>query len=245
MSQFITIPEIITYEDDDFIVTSVVQGVATLTSQSSSSTVITVPGGVNDTGRTKVAYNCFTNLNNADDYHARRLNNTVWRTADEDTRTSALFWATDILHRQSWIGAPTVYEQALTWPRRFVPNRNSILQGFSGQLEYIDTNAPVGLTFKYFDDQSMPKFLQDATAELALYLIKRANSGKDEVSQYTDQLSSLSLGGGAVNLAFREDNDYITDMPYQVYHIISDFLKEVKEFDPSVKAVRSVSLHRR
>ena len=243
MSQF-TIPEILTYENDNFVVTEVNQGAAVLSDADGNPTSLTIPAGDALVGSTKVAYNCFTNLENADAYHGRRLNNSVWRTADEDTRTSALFWATDILHRQSWIGAPTVYEQALTWPRRFVPNRNSILQGFSGQLEYIDINTPVSLTFRYFDDQSIPSFLQDASSELALYLIQRSNSGKNEVSQYTDQLSSLSLGGGAVNLAFREDNDYITDMPYQVYHIISDFLKEVKEYDPSVKGVYTASLNR-
>lgn len=197
-----------------------------------------------DTTVDKTVYNCFSTLNEADIYHGRRLNNSQWRTADEDTRASALFWATDILHRQSWIGAPLNYEQRLTWPRRYVPNRNSILQGFRGDLEYIDINTPVSLTFRYLDDRSIPQFLKDATAELANYLILREASGKNEVSQYTDQLSSLSLGGGAVNLAFREDNDYITDMPYQVYHIISDFLKEVKEYDPSIKSAHSVVLHR-
>ena len=189
-------------------------------------------------------YNCFCSLTEADTYHGRRLGNDLWRNANEDTRTSALFHATDILHRQKWIGAPTIYEQKLSWPRRFVPNRLSINQGFTGDLEYIDINTPVSLTFRYLADNEIPEFLVDATAELANYLIQRAASGKNEVSQYTDQLSSLSLGGGAVSLAFREDNDYITDMPYQVLHIIKDFLREVTEFDPSLMGAWSSPLKR-
>ena len=86
--------------------------------------------------------------------------------------------------------------------------------------------------------------MKDATAELANYLILRAGSGKDEVSQYTDQLSSLSLGGGAVALNFREDTKYITDMPYQVYHIVSDFLREVTEYDPSITGAYTATLTR-
>lgn len=191
-------------------------------------------------------YNCFVSLDEADEYHARRLNNTEWRTGDEDTRKSALFWATDILNRQFWIGAPTKYDQNLTWPRRHVPNRNSILQGFRGDLEYVDKSVPLGMTYEYFDSEEIPEFLKQACSELALYLIKRTNSGKDEASIYADGLESLSLGGGAVNLNFRENEyTFMVDMPANVYQMIRDFLKEVKELDPSVQAVQSISLHRR
>ena len=198
----------------------------------------------NDSATGYTTYNSFSSLEEADTYHGRRLNNPTWRTADEDTRTSALFHATDILHRQKWIGAPTIYTQALSWPRRFVPNRLSINQGFTGDLEYIDINTPVSLTFRYLEDNSIPEFLKDATAELANYLLARSDSGKNEVSQYTDQLSSLSLGGGAVALNFREDAKYITDMPYQVLNIIKDFLREVTEFDPSVNGAYNAPLNR-
>ena len=50
-----------------------------------------------DTTLGKVEYNSFCDLIEADDYHARRLNNSGWRTADEDTKNSALYHATDIL----------------------------------------------------------------------------------------------------------------------------------------------------
>ena len=199
---------------------------------------------VNDNSVNKTSYNCFCSLEEADAYHGRRLANNDWRTANEDTRMSALFHATDILHRQKWIGAPKTYEQSLSWPRRFVPNRNSINQGFTGDLEYIDINTPVSLTFRYLEDDIIPQFLIDATSELANYLILRAASGKDEVSQYTDQVSSLSLGGGAVSLNFREDAKYLTDMPYQVYHIVSDFLREVTEYDPSITGAFTATLTR-
>jgi hypothetical protein len=102
------------------------------------------------------------------------------------------------------------------------------------------------MTYQYFDDEKIPEFLKQSTGELALYLIKRANAGKDEASVYSDELESLSLGGGAVNLNFREsDFTSMVDVPANVYHMIRDFLKEVKEMDPSVQAVQSISLHRR
>ena len=197
-----------------------------------------------DTTAEKSFYNTFCTQDEANEYHGRRLNNAAWVQADEDTVQKALYHATDILHRQKWIGAPTGYEQSLAWPRRFVPNRLSLNQGFRGDLEYIDINTPVSLTFRYIADDIMPEFLIHATAELANYLIVRSNSGKNEVSQYTDQLSELSLGSGAVALKFREDNNYLTDMPYQVYHIIKDFLAEVTEFDPSIRGAFTAPLDR-
>jgi len=241
MSLF-TIPEIITYETDDYTISSVSLGVATAVS-GDSSTTITVPAGNLTTSSVKVVYNCFTDLTFSDLYHSRRLNNDVWRTADEDTRTSALFWATDILNRQAWLGAPKDYDQALSWPRDFVPNRNSLNQGYRGKRDHLDIENASSLSFTYLEDDTTPKFLQDACAELALYLIKRSNSGKDEMSQYTDQLSTLSVGG--ISLGFREEDSYITDMPYQVYYMIRDFLGEVRELDPSVKSLQTVSLSRR
>ena len=210
-------------------------------------TNFTVPAIVlyeNDTTSNKTSYNSFVSLDEADVYHGRRLNNNVWRSADEDTITSAIYHATDILHRQKWIGAPKTYEQALSWPRRFVPNRNSINQGFTGDLEYIDINTPVSLTFRYEADNTVPQFLKDATAELANYILVRSASGKNEVSQYTDQLQNLSLGGGAISLNFREDAKYVTDMPHQVLNIIKDFLREVTEFDPSIQGAYSAPLRR-
>ena len=177
------------------------------------------------------SYNCFCSLLEADAYHGRRLNNDTWRTATEDTRTSALFHATDILHRQKWMGIPTSYSQALAWPREFIPNRISLNQGFSGDIVHVNADTPESLSFEYLSATSIPQFLKDATAELANYLIVRAASGKDEVSQFTDQVSSIGLGGGALNLSFREEKGAMTDMPDQVLSIIRDFLTELTEYD--------------
>jgi len=190
------------------------------------------------------SYNCFCSLLEADAYHGRRLNNDTWRTATEDTRKSALFHATDILHRQKWLGVPTLNSQALAWPRKFVPSRNSLNQGFGGNLKHVLMDDPTGSSFDYLSEASIPQFLKDSTAELANYLIVRAASGKDEVSQFTDQVSSIGLGGGALNLNFREENGAITDMPEQVLTIIRDFLTEITEYDVNSVGAYSSPLKR-
>lgn len=189
----------------------------------------------------KIEYNSFCDLIEADDYHARRLNNSDWRSATEETKNSALYHATDILHRQKWMGSPTATGQALAWPRKYVPNRLTLSRNdglIVDNYDYLESSV------EYLDENSVPLFLRDATAELANYLMVRAGAGKNEVSQYSDQLSNLSLGGGAVELSFREEAKYVTDMPHQVFHIIKDFLTEITEIDESVRGAYTASIIR-
>ena len=191
------------------------------------------------------SYNSFCSLDEADLYHSRRLGNSAFLTADLDTRTSALYWATDILNRQVWIGTPESSTQKLSWPRKYVPTRNTINLVSTGTSRRRNRERDENLTLftQYLDSTLIPEFLKDATSELALYLIEREASGLTTASQYDDQLSSLSLGGLSIQL--NENPEYASDMPHQVYHIVSDFLKSVKESDSSVKQVQSVNLTRR
>lgn len=180
------------------------------------------------------SYNCFSSLTEADTYHGRRLNNTVWREADEDTRISALFNATDILNRLDWTGIEETSGQLLAFPRRFMPTRESTHRrdyvGAVDYLDYINVN-----TLNYVDSTSIPQFLKEATAELANYIIIRHNAGETEVSQSEDTLSSISLGGGALSLDFREGNSNASttvDQPISntVLDIIADFLVSVPDY---------------
>jgi hypothetical protein len=214
MTQSLTIPAIVTFADE------LVSGVAN-------------------------SYNSFCSLDEADLYHARRLGNNAFVTADIDTRTSALYWATDILNRQVWIGTPEDSTQKLAWPRKYVPTRNTINLASTGSSRRRNRERDENLTLftQYLDSLLIPEFIKDATAELALYLIEREASGATTVSQYDDQLSSLTLGG--LSLEMNENADYLTDMPHQVFHMVSDFLKSIKESDPSIKQVQSVNLTRR
>ncbi len=186
-------------------------------------------------------YNSFCDLEEADVYHGRRLNNSLWRTADEDTRTSALFWATDILNRQDWLGNPVSYEQALAWPRKWVPNRLSSHRNWKRSERFEDIEDMHSI--KYLDSTIVPKVIKDATAELAQYLIARSGNDKNEAAQYDDQLESLTLGG--ISLNFREEEDYTTDMPYQVYFMVKEFLNSVTEGDSNIIGARTVRLTRR
>tara|TARA_B100000780_G_scaffold279205_1_gene256464 strand:- start:1343 stop:1987 length:645 start_codon:yes stop_codon:yes gene_type:complete len=191
------------------------------------------------------SYNTFSSIHEADYYHTRRLGNNAYIDASERTRTSALYWATDILNRQIWIGTPSSSTQKLAWPRKYVPTRNTINLDATSSRRRSRHERDENLTLfsQWQDDKKIPEFIKDATAELALYLIEREAAGATTMSQYDDSLSNLTLGG--MSLQLRENPEYLTDMPYQVFFIVSDFLKSVKESDPSIKQVQSVNLTRR
>ena len=191
------------------------------------------------------SYNSFCSLDEADLHHTRRLGANAYVVADVDTRTSALFWATDILNRQIWIGTPNSPNQKFSWPRKYVPTRNTInLEVTSSRRRTIhERDENLTLFSQWMDSTVIPEFLKEATAELALYVIERAEIGLTSVSQYDDDLTSLNLG--SLSLSFGEKSDYVTDMPYQVYNIVSDFLKMVKETDPSLPRITSLNLTRR
>lgn len=187
-----------------------------------------------------VTYNSFATIAEADNYHGRRLGNNLWISADNEVKTKAIFNATDILNRQNWIGVPTDYEQNLAFPRMYIPSRNSIdtNDDTSSQRGLDRGQAQYG--YSYLPSDSIPQFVKDATAELANFFIVKDASGKNEMSQYDDQVSDIKLGNMTIKL--REENNYITSLPHQVLFMIKDFLETIKETDSSIKIVRSVAL---
>jgi len=100
------------------------------------------------------AADAYTDVATADLYHATRLNVAKWSGASTADKESALKMATRQLERYDWVGEKTddLAANSLRWPRSYVYNAD-------GQLE---------------DDTVVPQAIQDATAELALDLLKAA-----------------------------------------------------------------------
>jgi len=190
---------------------------------------------------TTVGVNTLCGLTDADAYHGRRLNNSLWRSADEDTRTSALFHATDILNRQDWLGNPISYSQANAWPRKYVPNRLSAHRQWNKEGIFDDLDNVYSI--QYLPSDAIPEEIKHATAELAHYLIARADSGKSLDAASNDQLESLTLG--SLSMSFREENETITDMPQSVYVLIKDFLDSITEGDPSMVGAKTIKIVRK
>lgn len=107
----------------------------------------------------------------ADAYHATRLNSSVWTSATTADKESALKMATRRLESEDWKGikADDLAVNSLRWPRAELYNAD-------GQLQPSD---------------SIPKAIVDATAELALDLLKAA---ADETAGTTSATEEVQVG---------------------------------------------------
>lgn len=113
--------------------------------------------------------NSYATVAQADDYHARRLHKADWTGATTDTKEAALMWATQILEDgMDWVGAKRTTDQALRWPRSGVvtPDGDNI------------------------DDDTIPQFLINATAELARLLIAQDRAADPD----TKGFRSITVG---------------------------------------------------
>lgn len=153
-------------------------------------TLIVTPGGATSNGYVSVA--------DADTYHAYHPYASVWNDAEADSKIQAIVWATRILDEQiEWQGYRVTQAQLLRWPRSTVQDRDGY---------------PV-------DFATIPKFLKDATAELARHLLS-----KDRFQTLDDAIAGLrSVSAGSVSVEF-DSMDRIPLLPGSVRSLISGYI---------------------
>jgi hypothetical protein len=94
--------------------------------------------------------NSYCTLAEAETYFESRLHKDDWTSASDDTKNAALVWATQLLDDLvDWVGGKYTESQALRWPRWAVYDQDGYVVSWT----------------------SIPQFLKDATAELAMHLI--------------------------------------------------------------------------
>lgn len=103
-----------------------------------------------ETGSGSATANSYCSVSDGDTYHERRLHTSTWDDSDDETKERGLMWATQLLDSLvGWYGQKTSDTQALEWPRSGVVDRNDFT----------------------IDNDTIPSWLKDATAEFARLLI--------------------------------------------------------------------------
>ena len=150
-----------------------------------------------DTTIAGVNANSYTSLATASTYFSERLNSTVWTAATSALQETALIHATRTLDFWvDWEGYRSTEEQNLRWPRYDVQD----LDGYT------------------FDSDIIPDFLQDATAELAYYLLQEDRTAEPDTKGFKE------LGVGSLKLVVdKEDRDSITVIPDTVLSMIEGY----------------------
>lgn len=140
--------------------------------------------------------NSYLTVAEADTYHAGRLHNTAWTGADGPTKEAALLWATRLLDREQWTGYRTNELQGLRWPRSQVYDQDDF----------------------WIHQDVVPKFLKDATAELAFLLVQADRSA----DAGTEGFSKIKVGPIELEI---NSIDRVKTVSPEVYRMISYYLE--------------------
>lgn len=106
-------------------------------------------------------FNSYSTVAEADAYHATRLHNTAWTGATTPNKEAALIWATRNLDILEWKGYLTAPAQSHQFPRNML-FRDGGEYGYGSDALY---------NTMMFDPATVPDFVKQATAELAMYLL--------------------------------------------------------------------------
>lgn len=164
-------------------------------------------------------FNCYSTVAEANDYHSKRLHNTAWTGALTATKETSLMWATRLLDNLQWSGARTNPLQDHEFPRYGLwtdGNQHSI-------GDYLTHVAAI-------DQNTIPLFLKEATAELAMQLI----SSDATQATGTEGFSKIKVDTIELAMAPRDRPSWLTD---SVRNLCVKWLMNANKFTAPVRRV--------
>lgn len=148
----------------------------------------------------------YISIATADSYHQKRSGYSAWAALDNDDKVRALIGATDLLERLAYHGEKAVSTQALKFPRIY---RN------------------------VSDGSSIPRMIQHAMAELALWVATNTTSTSQasRAARRAAGVTSFKLGelsetyGEAGVAAVSGTGGTMSELPAPVQRLISDWVQ--------------------
>jgi len=129
--------------------------------------------------------NSYVSVESANDYFEAHLDGEQWK-LPASKKQAALTMATNRINRERFSGAPTTTSQRLQWPRSYVVSKNST--PYAG-----DVNTFAGGNY-FVDNTIIPLELEQATYELALFYIKKADGQFTANDDELETLESMKIG---------------------------------------------------
>ncbi len=145
--------------------------------------------------------NSYASIADGDTYHGASLYAPEWTNATAANKAIALGMATRVIDSNcSFRGYRKSMTQALEWPRIRAKNDD-----FYGQMP----GRISALFANYFDENSVPLRLKQATAQVALDLLR----GDRTLESGQKGLQSVGIGQGAVSVTFAQGEVGRADRP--------------------------------
>ena len=121
--------------------------------------------------------NCYVTLAEANQYFSDRPGSSTWTSATDDEKNQSLLFATKIIDKLNFFrGEKTDPDQALAFPRKYLPDPDP-------DVKY--TSDALRLRERYLDDTTVPDRVKYATYEQAFSVLKEPARFEDpELQQY-------------------------------------------------------------
>lgn len=156
--------------------------------------------------------NSFVSVEDAESYFSGRLYVATWVAAGDDDKARALIMATRAINNAiQWDGQRGSIEQALEWPRRWLPRRDA--PGYIPGYGFSSFG-------QYWPDDELPRQLVEATCEMALALFNNDRTADAD----TKGIRSIGLGNGAIDITF-DPGDRPIALTDEVMRLLSVFGK--------------------
>tara|TARA_R110002020_G_scaffold21484_3_gene72984 strand:+ start:558 stop:1112 length:555 start_codon:yes stop_codon:yes gene_type:complete len=137
----------------------------------------------------------------------------VWLKITESTRERYLIMSTRLIDQHyDFIGYKTTTDQALQWPRQNSPKDGKWAKGFG---------------LDYLDQDTIPSFLKDATAELARILVDT------DVTADPDGAGMKQIAMGGMAMTFNEKDRISQGV---IRSSVYSFLRKYGSYKPSLNA---------
>lgn len=156
--------------------------------------------------------NTYSTLAEAESYFEKTLYPGSWATGSITNKNIALVMATRLLDEQiAWDGLPTDDTQALQWPREYVTQRNN--------------------SEDYYDNDELPNWLKEATAEFAKFLLGEDTTTTNDLSDFT----SLEVGPITLDMRYISKT---TVLPSAVWDMCAFYGTKVSPSSGNITLVR-------
>ena len=130
--------------------------------------------------------NSYAPVTNADDYFGGSLNNSLWSVLSTTEKEQILVMATVRLESEIFGGYPATDTQRLQFPR------SNLISRYADDYYNSEGQYPTDM---YYPEDAIPKEIQEAQFELALYFLKKSNDNLGTMDEIDlEQLKQLEVG---------------------------------------------------
>lgn len=158
-----------------------------------------------------ISSNSYAPVANADDYFGGTNSDGTWSALTDTFKQQYLTMATTRLESELFGGYPVTTTQSLQFPRSNITSRYA---------EDYKSSTGAYPSSQYYAEDAIPKEIEQATFELALYFLNKNNDNLGTMDELDlEQLQSLEIG--PLKTSAKDNNFMVEQLPSKVKRMLS------------------------